>query len=95
MPDDSYVVLQNSQRDIYHSPVQKLQEHIEDDINYSFPLDVLPAREQYDGAFRQNSSPQKNYDMRYQLNGSDIGIPIPSGSNRLPNAFGFEVIYSA
>ncbi|GJQ84273.1 hypothetical protein Trydic_g2936 [Trypoxylus dichotomus] len=90
MPDDSYaypvdVVLQNAQQDIYHSPVQKSQEHIEDDINYSFPLDVLPAREQYDGAFRQNSSPQKNYDMRYQLNGSDIGIPIPSGSNRLPS----------
>ncbi|KAI4471771.1 c3orf6 protein-related [Holotrichia oblita] len=88
MPDDSYsypvdVIPQTSQQSVYQSPVQKSQEHVEDDINYSFPLDVLPAREPYDGVYRQNCSPQKNYDLRYQLDGNDVGIPVVN--NRLPN----------
>lgn len=90
MPDDSYsypvdVIPQTSQQPVYQSPVQKSQEHTEDDINYSFPLDVLPAREPYDAGYRQNCSPQKNYDLRYQLDGNDVGIPIANNSNRLPN----------
>lgn len=88
MPDDSYaypvdVIPPNSQG-LYQSPVRKNQERVEEDLNYSFPLDVLPpAREQFDGSFRQNSSPQRNYDMRYQTNGSDLGIP--HASNRISN----------
>lgn len=86
MPDDSYAypvdVIQDNSQGVYQDPVRETEEHVREDINYSFPVDVLPPRE-YDGAFKQNYSPQKNYDLRYQLNGSDLGIPHTS--NRLPN----------
>lgn len=47
-------------------PVQTVEQH-DDDVNYSYPVDVLPPKNVYDHNLKQNYSPQKNYDSR--LNG--------------------------
>lgn len=94
MPDDSYsypvdllpqtqggstTASTNAQKNIFHS--SNTSPH-EDDINYSFPADMLPSKTPSDNKMRPGFGSQKSYDLKDMklLNGGGIEENYPSYS---------------